>query len=174
MARCPSRSRSLLYWPYILLTFLLFLIWVFVYLVYCQLSGGSQVEPAVLVFVCLCCCALTCSSLLLLLAAVTIYILGTLRNCQNNRVDYQCDEHKYEEVGQDRHPELTSTSSTSSIGPGPAFPPSLPWRHFPIGSSLPLSLVVTTGSAGSSSGPLQSTDSETTYGFTQSGLKTTG
>lgn len=164
-----------MYWPYMLLTFLLFLIWLFVYIVHGQLSGDIQVEPAVLVFVCLCCCALTCSSLLLLLAAVTIYVLGTLRNCQTDRVEYKSDEHRYEEVGEDRYPELTSISSTSSIGPGP--PPSLPWRHFPIGSPLSLSSVVTTGSAGPSSGPLQSAcdnQSETTYGFTQSGLKATG
>lgn len=177
MARyTPSSVKSIRFWLPALVTLLLLLIWVFVYLVYCQLSGGGQVDANVLVFVCLCCCALTCSSLLLLLAVIIILIIGSSSSRQISSVDYQLDEHRYEEVGSDRiYPVLTSNSSTpfpTALAPG--CPPPLPWRRTAFGSPLPLSLVVSPGSEGSSPGSLQSTaDSggEETYGFTQLGLK---
>lgn len=157
------------------MTLLLLLIWVFVYLVYCQLSGGGQVDVTVLVFVCLCCCALTCSSLLLLLAVIIILIIGSSNSRQSDSVDYQPDEHRYEEVGSDqKYPVLTSNLSTpfpTALASG--CPPPLPWRRTAIGSPLPLSLLVSPGE-GSSPGSLQSTaDSggKETYGFTQLGLK---
>lgn len=126
-------------------------------------------------FVCLCCCALTCSSLLLLLAVIIILIIGSSSSSQSSSVDYQPDEHRYEDVGSDqKYPVLTSNSSTlftTTLAPG--CPPPLPWRRTALGSPLPLSLV-SPGSEGSSPGSLQSTadtEGEGTYGFTQLGLK---
>lgn len=172
----PSSVKSIRFWLPALVTSLLLLIWVFVYLVYCQLSGGGQVDANVLVFVCLCCCALTCSSLLLLLAVIIILIIGSSSSRQSSSVDYLPDEHRYEEVGLNHAcPALTSNSSTPfPTTLAPVCPPPLPWRRTALGSSLPLSLVVSPGSEGSSPGSLQSTADragEETYGFTQSGLK---